>query len=138
MWKKPTPPTTNPLPPPRNKFMSSHYKYLAFTLLVGIGGITTAAAMPPMSRDGEGVIKTVSPPTRSFEFDTPDKSIPRVLTWRRRTSFYVNGNEADSTVLRNGQRVELRYRTPFFGPPYVLRIRVISTLPRFKAHKVKP
>lgn len=117
--------------------MKTHSKFIALTALITLGFTTASQAMPPRTRQGDGVIQSVDPQTRSFEFASADKAVPRVLTWSRRTAFYANGDEVGPDALRAGQRVELRYGTPFFGPPYVSKVRVLSASAQSAPRKTK-
>ena len=102
-------------------------------------GITTAAeAMSPRTRQREGRIQSVDRLARSFEFASADKAVPPVLTWSRRTNFYAHGQKVGPDALRPGQRVELRYGTPLFSPPYVSKVRVLSLSVQSQTRKPKP
>ncbi len=117
--------------------MNSKLKSRTLVLFILLGITTASQAMPPRTRQREGVIQSVNSASYSFEFESAEKSVPRVLTWSKRTAFYANGNEVEPSAIRAGQLVELRYGTPFFGPPYVSKVRVLSTSPQPTTHKAK-
>lgn len=117
--------------------MNSHLKSPALALFILLAITTASHALPPRTRQSEGVIPSVNSASRSFEFESADKRVPRVLTWSRRTAFYANGDEVEPSALRAGQHVELRYGTPFFGPPYVSKVRVLSPSPQPTTRKTK-
>lgn len=94
----------------------------------------TAWGAQPRARTLHGVIQSVNSETRMLTF-TPEKSSKtEVFLWKAQTKFLENGRFVDPSSLKDA-RVEIRYRSPFFGQKFVTK--VIWTNPSEKSHSPK-
>jgi hypothetical protein len=94
---------------------------LAAALGALFGSIATTQAMPPLSRTLTGVVEHVDAATIIVMPDGENE--PRTFRWKpSRTKFVRDAAFTGSNSLREGDRVEVRYRAPIFGEPRATRI----------------
>jgi hypothetical protein len=98
---------------------------VAFAILLAVG-TPAAIALPPLSRQAVGKVESVDRAAQRFLWRSTDPAREMTLTWSRRTTFYLRGQEAAATALRTGQQVRISYRTPFFGTPSVRRVVILA------------
>lgn len=102
---------------------------VACCLLLG----PAAQALPPTSREGEGLIQSVDGKSRTFVISFNDDSRRRRLLWNRNTEFVAGMTFTSSDALKAGLTVRVRYRAPLFGEPFATRVSV--TNPRRQEHE---
>lgn len=83
---------------------------------------TVSFAMPRLVREAEGVVERIDHKARTMTLRLPDRSQPEEFTWRPTSRFIQDRLSVASTNLHIGTSVNIRYRMPFFGKPYVTHI----------------
>lgn len=98
------------------------------SLTASLLAISTPAsfALPPLSRQAVGKVASVDPTAQRFVWCSTEPAREMNLTWSRRTTFYLRGEEAPAAALSTGQQVRISYRTPLFGPPSVSRVVILT------------
>jgi len=91
--------------------------------------VASALAIPSTLRTAEGRIVAVEPANRRFTFERGDNHKQIVLTWDRRTLFRQRGAIGEPAALRAGQRAQVGYRLPLFGPDYASRVNLLPAAP---------
>lgn len=104
-------------------------KALCITVLLGIGFIADAAAIPPTGRRRTGTIEHVDSSTRQLTFRANREERPRVFIWNKRTRFVRNVNFVEPSALHAGARADVTYHSPFFGEPFVSRVVLLEPAP---------
>lgn len=82
----------------------------------------TSWARPPRASEACGVLQTVDGGAHRLALLTAGGGKPLVVDWKPDTSF-VRGSEFDrADSLKEGARVCVYYRSPFFGRPFVTKV----------------
>lgn len=93
---------------------------LAFTALCLTAA--TSSARPPRARELCGVLQTVDGGAHRLALLPNGNGKPLDVDWKPDTSF-VRGGEFDrADSLKEGARVCVYYRSPFFGRPFVTKV----------------
>lgn len=90
---------------------------------------TDALAIRPRSRAAEGIIENIDTRHRTLTIKRLDSDEQEVLTyqWKDYTKFIQDDQIVKVTALKTGTRIDYWYRTPFFGKPFVTRVRWSSS-----------
>ena len=98
-------------------------------LMLAILAATTpfAAALPNTGRRITGTIENVDAQAKEVTLRPENKGSAVSFVWNKRTTFSTNTQPADASILKKGQRVNTIYHSPFFGKPYVSRVKLLTT-----------
>lgn len=98
-------------------------------LMLAILAVTTpfAAALPNTGRRITGTIVNVDAQAKEVTLRPENKGLAVSFVWNKRTAFSTNTQPADASVLKKGRRVITIYHSPFFGKPYVSRVKLMTT-----------
>lgn len=83
---------------------------------------TDTWARPPRARELCGIIEAIDAQTHTLTVQSPKRDQPLTVVWKRDTKFLRNWKSTDSAALKEGQRVCVYYRSPFFGKPLVTKV----------------
>lgn len=93
---------------------------LAFTVICLAA--STSWARPPRASEACGVLQNVDGGAHRLALVPTGHGKPLVADWKPDTSF-VRGGEFDrADSLKEGVRVCVHYRSPFFGRPFVTKV----------------
>ena len=98
----------------------------SITFMVAILATTApfAAALPNSGRRITGTILKVEPRVREAGMRWDDKGTVIAFSWNDRTTFVSNATFTDAAILQPKARVNVIYHAPFFGKPFVSRVRL--------------
>lgn len=115
---------TAALAPPLNTMKTQP---LLIALLLGFQASFAGpvAAMPNVGRSITGTIQKVDAQAQETQMVRDDKGTLITFVWVRRTTFVANDRFTGAAILRKGARVEVRYRVPVFGKPFVTRVKLL-------------
>ncbi len=88
--------------------------------------VMPAAAITPQGRHHTGTIQKVDTSAREVEMLREDNGTPITFVWNKLTTFVTDTSMADSAILKKGARVEIILHRPFFGRPFVAKVRLLS------------
>lgn len=94
----------------------------ALLLAVTFLATVSAKAHSPRSREMPAVIHSSNHDQRTVSLDCPQRRGPRELVWNSHTQFLRDWKFVPATELKDGIRVTVYYRSPFFGKPFVTKI----------------
>lgn len=105
---------------------------LLFTLVLAlaVGIPTPAMARPPMGRRISGIVQKTNAQTRETEILRTDNGEPLGFVWISRTIFLANAQVVNAAILEPGAKVEVIYRQPFLGRPFVTKVTFLSASDR--------
>lgn len=81
--------------------------------------VNTALAMPRLSRETEAVVQQVDHEARAMSLKLPKDAKSVEFVWNHHTRFVENGQTVESTELKPGTDVKIRYRSPWVGKKLV-------------------
>jgi hypothetical protein len=91
--------------------------------------VSTASPTLALSIRGrhiKGIIQKVDAQEGDAELLQPGKAKRLRFTWDKQTKFVADLQFVDAAMLRSGASVEIIYYHPFFGDPYVTKVRLLS------------
>ena len=88
--------------------------------------VATAEAMPPSSREADGLVRSVDRKSTVVTVRIQGESRLRSFEWNQRTRFVHHGKFTGPEVLAAGAAVRIRYRVPFFGKPFLSKVTLIE------------
>lgn len=112
---------------PDNATMKTPSKLIIPMLAILATTTPLAVALPKLGRSITGTIENVNVQAKEVIMRQVDRGTVVSFVWNTRTTFSVSNRPADASILKKGQRVDAIYHTPFFGKPYVSRVRLLST-----------
>lgn len=83
------------------------------------------SALPTLGRRISGTVLQVEPRVREAGMKQDRKDTVIVFRWNDRTEFFANGTSTTAAILQPGERVNVTYHTPFFGKPFVSRVKLV-------------
>lgn len=96
---------------------------LSLLVLTALGlTAATSSARPPRAREACGVLQNLNGGAHRLVLLPNGSGKPLEVDWKPDTSF-VRGSEFDrADSLKEGARVCVYYRSPFFGRPFVTKV----------------
>lgn len=98
---------------------------------------TVTQATPRSSREGDGVIKSVNWDNRTFTIRMEETSQLRIFEWDGNTEFYEGLAATTARDLKPGKVLHIRYHVPFFGKPFVCKVRFVGRPKATHPHRSK-
>ena len=98
----------------------------ALALAVVVSTPTPATARNPTGRRISGIVQRTNWQALEAEILRTDRVGALSFVWNTRTTFVANRQLVNSTILKHGARVEVRYHRPLFGRPFVSRVMLLS------------
>ena len=83
---------------------------------------STSSARPPHARELCGVLQNVDGGAHRLALLPTGSGKPLVVDWKPDTSFIRGGEFDRADSLKEGARVCVYYRSPFFGRPFVTKV----------------
>jgi len=74
------------------------------------------------SRELDATVRTIQAETRTLVVVSAKTMSPLQFVWNKSTSFIEDDHVVDAAALREGLRVKIYYRSPFFGKPYLTKV----------------
>ena len=99
---------------------------VALALAVVVSTPTPATARNPTGRRISGIVQKTNHQVREAEILLTDRVGTLSFVWNTRTEFVANMQLVNSTILKQGAKVEVRYHRPLFGRPFVSRVTLLS------------
>jgi hypothetical protein len=96
---------------------------------------TSASALPTAGRRLSGTIRNVETRVREAEMRRADNDAVIAFRWNKHTLFVANGKIADPAIVRTGANVNVIYHEPFFGKPFVSRVKLAMPISHDKSSK---
>lgn len=110
-------------------------KTLGIAILLGIGFIADAAAMPPTGRRRTGTIERLDFQTQHLTFRADREDKAKAYVWNKRTRFVREISCLEASALRSGSRVDVTVHSPFFGEPFVARVILLAPAPAARSRQ---
>lgn len=82
-------------------------------------------ARPPQSREWRGTVTAVDAARQQITI-TDAQHRRLALRWTERTRFVAGVEFTTVDAVRRGAAVEVRYRSPLFGGPFVTKVALLS------------
>lgn len=81
-----------------------------------------AWARPPRASERCGVLDRVDQRTHSLIVRSPQSGKPLEIVWKNNTRFIWKGKFAPGSLPREGDRICVFYRSPFFGDCFAAKV----------------
>ncbi len=107
--------------------MNARIKQISIASAILTCLVTSANALPTSGRRISGTILKVEPPGREAEMRRDDKGTVLTFSWNDRTTFIANATFTDAAMLRPGAHVIVTYHKPFFGKPFISRVKSVTS-----------
>ncbi len=102
--------------------MKTPYKAVSVLLLVVALTTSNVEAHAPRAREAFAIIQTINYDKRILSLNYPQDRGPQELAWNSATKFLRDWKFVPAAELKNGTRVTVYYRSPFFGKPFVTKV----------------
>ena len=101
---------------------------LCLTLIIAasFASVTAADARPPTARRAVGTVESVDIRAQRIVLRADEREDALALSFDRRTAVWRGSEAVTAEALTRGQRVQVSYRLPFFGPDYASRLVLFS------------
>ncbi len=110
-------------------------KALSIAVLLGIGFVADAAAMPPTGRRHTGTIEHVDLQTHRLTFRADREATAKTFVWNKRTRFVREISFVEASALGKGARADVTVHSPFFGEPFVSRVILLQPAPTARSRQ---
>lgn len=98
---------------------------LSFALFIPL----SAPALTPRGRLIAGVVQRVDAQTKEVQMRRDGSGEVIAFVCAQRAVFFANGESTTPVILKVGAHVEVSRHVPFFGKPFVTRVRLLQPTP---------